>query len=211
MSSQNLNAHLNLHSHLHEPGDPGSPTLLLLHGTGGDEHDLVPLARRVAPGRPLLSPRGNVNEHGQLRFFRRFAEGVFDLDDVARRVRDLAAWLTAARSHYAIDTLDALGFSNGANTLAAAMLTVAPPTPLVRKAVLLRAMVTVPPTTDIKLNGTDILIVSGTRDPIIPIENAKKLASQLLSAGATVRHEILQAGHELTQDDLRLASAFLAP
>ena len=207
---------LSIHTHIFEPGtpptSPAAPALLLMHGTGGDESDLLPLARRIAPGRPLLSPRGNVNEHGQLRFFRRLAEGVFDLEDLALRVKALSVWLAAAKSRYGIDTLDALGFSNGANTIAAALLTVASPTPhtpLVRKAVLLRAMVTTTPTAGIKLSGTEILIISGTRDPIIPVENAKRLAAQLQAAGATVRHEILPAGHELTQDDIRLATAFL--
>ena len=202
---------LSIHTHIFEPGtSPSVPTLLLLHGTGGDESDLLPLGRRVAPGRPLLSPRGNVNEHGQLRFFRRLAEGVFDLEDLALRVKALSAWLAAAKTRYEIGTLDALGFSNGANTIAAALLTVASPNPLIRKAVLLRAMQTIAPTPGINLSGTEILIVSGTRDPIIPIENAKRLAAQLQAAGATVRHEVLQTGHELTQDDLRLATAFLS-
>ncbi|XVJ59853.1 MAG: alpha/beta hydrolase [Tepidisphaera sp.] len=201
---------LSIHAHVFEPSEqPSTSALLLLHGTGGDESDLLPLGRRVAPGRSLLSPRGNVDEHGALRFFRRLAEGVFDLKDLAARVADLSKWLATAKKRYEIQTLDALGFSNGANTIAALLLTVASPTPLVRKAVLLRAMVTAPPVVGIDLSGTSVLIISGTRDPIIPLENAKLLAAQPQEAGAAVRHEILPAGHELTQDDIRLAKAFL--
>lgn len=198
---------LSIHAHVFEPSEqPSDSALLLLHGTGGDESDLLPLGRRVAPGRSLLSPRGNVDEHGALRFFRRLAEGVFDLKDLASRVADLSKWLTTAKKRYEIQTLDALGFSNGANTIAALLLTHGP---AVRKAVLLRAMVTLPDPAKVDLAGVDILIVSGNRDPIIPAENATRLAGQLKFAGATVRHEILQAGHELTQDDIKLSTAFL--
>lgn len=198
---------LSIHAHVFEPSEqPSTSALLLLHGTGGDESDLLPLGRRVAPGRSLLSPRGNVDEHGALRFFRRLAEGVFDLKDLASRVADLSKWLTTAKKRYEIHTLDALGFSNGANTIAALLLTHGP---AIRKAVLLRAMVTIPDPAKVDLSGVDILIVSGNRDPIIPADNAVRLAGQLKLAGATVRHEILQAGHELTQDDIKLATAFL--
>src|SRR5450755_2067476 len=100
-------------THRFEPG--GAPPLLLLHGTGGDEDDLMPLGRMVAPGAALLSPRGKVFENGMPRFFRRLAEGVFDEDDVRRRAHELANFLEAARLHYGLATPIALGYSNGAN------------------------------------------------------------------------------------------------
>lgn len=195
-----------LHTHVFEPGTAGR-AVLLLHGTGGDEHDLLGLGRKVAPGASLLSPRGNVSEHGQNRFFRRFAEGVFDLEDLARRVKDLAAWLGAAREKYGITgALDALGFSNGANTAAALLLTRGP---VLRRAVLLRGMVTAEAAAGVDLKGVRVLLVSGERDPIIPVENAGRLAEQLRRAGAEVRHEVLAAGHELTGRDLELAREWL--
>jgi phospholipase/carboxylesterase len=199
---------LSIHHHIFEPGDLARP-LLLLHGTGGDERDLLSLGRKVAPGAALLSPRGNVSEHGALRFFKRFAEGVFDLDDVARRAADLARWLAAARTHYALAEPDALGFSNGANTAAAMLLSLGSAAAPLRRVVLLRAMVTLPTTPGVHLDGVSILLASGQRDPIVPIDNAKRLADQLQTAGATVRHEILTAAHDLTPDDLRLARDFL--
>jgi phospholipase/carboxylesterase len=199
---------LALHHHVFEIGDLSRP-LLLLHGTGGDERDLLSLGRKVAPRAALLSPRGNVSENGALRFFKRFAEGVFDLDDVARRAGDLARWLAAARARYELAEPDALGFSNGANTAAAMLLARGHDAAPLRRVILLRAMVTVPTTPGVRLDGVSVLLISGTRDPIVPVENAKRLAAQMTAAGATVRHEILPAGHDLTPDDLRLARGFL--
>src|SRR6266508_4342164 len=86
--------------HRYEPGTPGAPTLLLLHGTGGDENDLVPLANELMPGAAVLSPRGRVLEHGMPRFFRRLAEGVFDLDDLRARTTELAEFVDEARATY---------------------------------------------------------------------------------------------------------------
>ena len=172
-----------------------------------DEHDLLPLGRKVAPGAALLSPRGNVSEQGQNRFFRRFAEGVFDLEDLARRVKDLTRWLGAARTAYGLGgSLDALGFSNGANTAAATLLTQGP---VFRRVVMLRGMVTLEPA-GVDLRGVQVLLGSGERDPIIPVQNARKLAEQLRAAGAEVQHEVLAAGHELTGQDLELVRGFLA-
>jgi phospholipase/carboxylesterase len=199
---------LALHHHVFEPGDPARP-LLLLHGTGGDERDLLSLGRKVAPGAALLSPRGNVSENGALRFFKRFAEGVFDLDDVARRAADLARWLTAARTHYTLAEPDALGFSNGANTAAAMLLSLGSAAAPLRRVVLLRAMVTLPTAPGVRLDGVSILLASGQRDPIVPTDNARRLADQLRAAGAAVTQETLPTAHDLTPDDLRLAREFL--
>ena len=123
---------------------PAAGTLLVLHGTGGDEHDLLPLGRAIAPGATLLSPRGKVLEHGKPRFFRRLAEGVFDVDDLKRRAAELGDFVGAAAAPYGFDTsrLTAVGFSNGAN-IASALLLLRPE--VLSRAVLFRAMVPLEP------------------------------------------------------------------
>jgi phospholipase/carboxylesterase len=187
--------------------DPSLPPLLLLHGTGGSEDDLLPLGRAVSPGAALLSPRGAVLENGMPRFFRRLAEGVFDEEDLRRRTDELAAFVTAARARYGIGAPVALGFSNGAN-IAAALLLRHPG--LLRDAVLLRAMVPFadPPAGD--LAGTPVLMLSGAADPIIPAANSATLATKLLEAGAAVTHRVLPLGHGLSQMDVNLARDWIA-
>jgi phospholipase/carboxylesterase len=188
--------------HRFEAGRIDRPPVLLLHGTGGDESDLLPLGRTVAPGSALLSPRGAVLENGMPRFFRRLAEGVFDEEDLRRRAQDLATFVAAARERYGLPAPLALGFSNGAN-IAAAMMLLHPE--VLAGAVLLRPMVPLaePPVAD--LAGRPVLILSGAADPIVPAENAKRLRDQLAEAGATVEHRLLPAGHGLLQADVDLA------
>jgi len=188
--------------HRFEPGTVGAPPLLLLHGTGGDENDLIPLGRSVAPGAALLSPRGQVLEHGMPRFFRRLAEGVFDEDDVRRRAIELADFIDDARKSYDLAAPMALGYSNGAN-IAAAVLLLRPRT--LSGALLLRAMGPLrdPPRAD--LAGKPVLIVSGAQDPIAPPENAARLADVLRQSGAAVEHRVLSAGHPLSNADVKLA------
>ncbi|MEH2482222.1 phospholipase/carboxylesterase [Nitrobacteraceae bacterium AZCC 2161] len=180
--------------------------LLLLHGTGGDESDLLPLGEAIAPGAALLSPRGKVLEHGMPRFFRRLAEGVFDEDDVRRRANELADFVVEARQHYDLAAPIALGYSNGAN-IAAAMLLLRPEA--LAGAVLLRAMVPLRDVPKVDLAGKPVLIVSGQSDPIIPPSNSQRLAAMLASAGADVRHRTLPVGHQLSQADLTVAKEWL--
>ncbi|MFE1600316.1 alpha/beta hydrolase [Methylobacterium sp. ID0610] len=194
--------------HRHEPASgPDRAPLLLLHGTGGDEGDLLPLGRALAPGAALLSPRGPVLENGMPRFFRRLAEGVFDEADLRRRAADLAGFVGQAREAYGLPAPVAVGFSNGAN-IAAALLLLHPG--VLAGAVLLRAMVPLadPPAAD--LAGTPVLILSGALDPIVPAANAARLAGMLREAGAAVTHEVLPGGHGLMQADLVRAGAWLA-
>jgi len=194
--------------HRYEPSARAdAPTLLLLHGTGGNEDDLLPLGRMVAPGAPLLSPRGKVLENGMPRFFRRLAEGVFDEADVRARAHDLADFVAAARERYGIAAPIALGYSNGANIAAAVMLL--RPEALAG-GVLLRAMAPLAKAeTTEGLAGKRVLIVSGARDPIAPPANAARLKTMLERAGAQVEHQILPGGHELSQADVTLARQWL--
>ena len=185
----------------------GAAPLLLLHGTGGDETDLLPLGQMIAPGAALLSPRGKVLENVMPRFFRRLAEGVFDHEDVVRRAHELADFAAAAGERHGFGKPIAVGFSNGAN-IAAAILQLRPEA--LAGAVLIRAMVPLPAPPAADLAGKPVLILSGAMDPIIPEANAAELARQLSAAGAAVTHEVLPAGHQLTQCDITLARDFLA-
>lgn len=185
-------------------GDRARP-LLLLHGTGGDESDLLPLGEKLAPGAALLSPRGQVDEHGMPRFFRRFAEGKFDHADVRARADDLADFIVTSRERYGLGTPIAVGFSNGAN-IAAALLYRRPNT--LAGAILLRAMVPLPDA-PVAINRVPVLITSGAMDPIVPAANANELAHVLAEAGAIVDHRTLPAGHQLTSMDLSFATEWL--
>ncbi|WP_342360932.1 alpha/beta hydrolase [Terrarubrum flagellatum] len=194
--------------HRFEPATAESrPPLLLLHGTGGDENDLISLGRMVAPGSALLSPRGKVLENGMPRFFRRLAEGVFDEEDVIRRANELADFVAEARKAYGLATPIAVGFSNGAN-IAAAMLLLRPEA--LAGAALLRAMTPLsePPKAD--LTGKPVLILSGAMDSIVPADNSGRLADILTEAGADVRRQVLPAGHGLTQADATIAARWFA-
>jgi predicted esterase len=199
------------YQHRFEPALSGdsAPPLLLLHGTGGDEHDLIPLARQLSPDSALLSPRGDVMENGHPRFFRRFAEGIFDLADVERRTHALADFVAAAAKHYRFDAsrLTALGFSNGAN-IAASLLLLRPES--LAAAVLLRPMVVLTPTTLPPLAGKRILISSGTRDPIVPTDHPTRLADLFRHAGAEVTLHSSVTGHGLAPADFAAAQTFLA-
>jgi phospholipase/carboxylesterase len=194
--------------HRFEPATrAGSPPLLLLHGTGGDENDLLGLGKMISPGSALLSPRGRVLEHGMPRFFRRLAEGVFDEEDVRRRALELGDFVADARERYSIAAPVAVGFSNGAN-IAAALLLLQPD--VLAGAILLRAMVPLsdPPKANLvkpELGGKPILLLSGQADPIVPASNSAKLAELLSEAGARVEHRVLPAGHQLSQADVTLA------
>ena len=193
--------------HRFKPGTrPGARPLLLLHGTGGNEDDLVPLGEMIAPGSPMLSPRGKVIENGMPRFFRRLAEGVFDEEDVHRRALELARFVEEARSSYGIAAPLALGYSNGAN-IAAAVLLLRPS--VLSGAILLRAMLPFAHPPQAKLEETAVLILSGARDPIIPAANASRLASILTDAGAVVDHRTLGVGHELSPIDVKVARGWL--
>jgi predicted esterase len=206
--------------HLFRPASvEGGPTLLMLHGTGGDERDLLPLAQMLDPQAAVLSPRGKVLEHGMPRFFRRLSEGVFDEDDLRRRTVELADFVQSAANYYAIDPgrIVAAGFSNGAN-IAASLLLLKPG--VLSGAILFRAMVplvpeaggqgpadreTPPPASD-----TPVFLSNGRRDPLIPAAQTERLVTLLRRAGATVTLAWQDAGHELTRPDVDQAREWLS-
>jgi phospholipase/carboxylesterase len=198
-------------SHLHRfmpAATVGRAPILLLHGTGGDENDLLPLGQTVAPGAALLSARGKVLEGGMPRFFRRLAEGVFDEDDLSLRADELATFVQRASEHYGLapGSLVAAGFSNGAN-IASALLLRHPG--LLRGAFLAAAMVPYadPPPAD--LSGLEVLVSNGARDPMIPADRTRLLEDQLRERGAHVTDLGHPGGHQLDGDALARAATLL--
>jgi predicted esterase len=191
-----------------KPAVPDAPVLLLLHGTGGNEQDLLPLAEALVPQAGVLSPRGKVLERGMPRFFRRLAEGVFDLEDLKQRTHELAAFVTQASSHYAFDRarLIAVGFSNGAN-IAASLLLLEPAS--LGGAVLFRAMVPLVPEPMPSIPGTPVLLSNGRADPLVSEAETERLAALLRDAGADVTLAWQTAGHELTSADIAQARQWL--
>jgi predicted esterase/catechol 2,3-dioxygenase-like lactoylglutathione lyase family enzyme len=196
-------------THRFVTGDAELPALLLLHGTGGNEEDLLPLGPELLPGARLLSPRGKVLENGMPRFFRRLAESVFDLEDLIARTFELAAFIEAASSRYGIGPrkLVAVGYSNGAN-IAGSLMLLRPD--LLAGAVLLRPMLPFEPEEPAGLDGVPVLLQAGRVDPIVPAESVEELAAVLARAGASVELVWAESGHQLTYDDLAVAKAWLA-
>jgi phospholipase/carboxylesterase len=196
--------------HLFEPAtDPSAPPLLLLHGTGGDEHDLLRLGRSLSPGSALLSPRGDVSEGGARRFFARLAEGVFDPAEVTRRTHALADFIAAAAAKYRFQSeqLIAVGFSNGAN-IGAALLQLRPAS--LGAAVLLRPMVVLDQAATPKsLLGKRVLLLNGDFDPIVPADHPERLAELLRAGGAEVTRQSIPASHALTPADIATAQRWL--
>jgi phospholipase/carboxylesterase len=190
------------------PGqDVGHAPLLLLHGSGGDEHNLISLAERIGPGRAIVSPRGKTNEQGITRFFRRAADGTWDLDDLAQRTAALADFVRSARGAYRLPKPMVLGYSNGAN-IGWSLLLREPGA--LAGAILLRSMLPFDPRPLPDLSGIPVLLIAAHDDELIPVERAGLLAALLGEAGADVTYEVLRAGHGLTGEDLKLASEWLA-
>ncbi|HEY2855390.1 MAG TPA: VOC family protein [Gemmatimonadaceae bacterium] len=187
----------------------GGTTLLLLHGTGGDEEDLIPVGRELLPGAGMLSPRGKVLERGAPRFFRRLAEGVFDQEDLARRTEELAQFIEAAIATYQLeaDGIVAVGFSNGAN-IAASLLLRRPG--LLRGAVLFSPMAPFSPEAKPQLVGTSVFIGAGRADPIAPPAEAERLAAMLRDSGADVTLHWETGGHSLTRAELDMARGWIS-
>ena len=197
-------------THRYLPGeDESSPTLLLLHGTGGNEEDLVPLGETLAPGAAFLSPRGKVSEYGAPRFFRRLAEGVFDHKDLLFRTHELAEFVETASEEYGFDRskLVAVGYSNGANVAASTILL---HPGLLRAAVLFRAMVPFEPDMTPDLSGMPVFLAAGRMDRMIPPDNTQRLADILAEAGADVDLRWRDTGHPLTYEEVGEAKAWLS-
>lgn len=197
-----------IHNYVPAPDGTRADTLLLLHGTGGDEHDLLSLGRLLDPNANLLSPRGKVLENGMPRFFRRLSEGIFDVPDLIAQAQALSEFISEAAEAYGFDPsrVTAAGFSNGAN-IAAALLLLHPG--VLHAAVLLHPMVPLVPETLPNLTGTAVLIGAGRRDPIVSEEETERLAALLRQAGADVTLFRQPGGHALTQGEASAAALWL--
>ena len=191
-----------------QPKDDDGQTLVTLHGTGGNEHDLIRIARDVAPTAAILSPRGKVMENGMPRFFKRLALNVFDERDVAQRANELADFIVSSAGGYKRDPeqLTALGYSNGAN-IAAAIILLRPE--VFARAVLLRPMLPLQDPSAPDLQGKQILILRGEHDTVIPSDDTDRLVMTLQDAGANVSVQWIPAGHEITGRDLEEVTYWL--
>lgn len=183
--------------------------LLLLHGTGGNENDLLDLGHNLHPGATLLSPRGKILENGMPRFFRRLAEGVFDEEDLVHRTHELADFVGAAAKQYQfeVNRVIAVGYSNGAN-IAASMMLLRPE--ILKGAILFHAMVPLVPAKLPNLSGRSVFLSAGRHDPIIPPENTEQLAGMLKEAGASVSLKWSEGGHQLNAGEIDEARRWLA-
>jgi predicted esterase len=196
--------------HRFVPASPSNPglTLLLLHGTGGNEQDLLTLGQELLPGAALLSPRGRILENGMPRFFRRRAEGVFDLEDLKLQTDELARFVGAAASKYGFDAakIVAVGYSNGANIAASVMLS---HPDVLAGAILFRPMVPFTPAVSPDLRNVPVLLAAGRRDPIVVPEQTLALGEILKTAGGRVSLHWHEGGHELGRDDIAAAKDWM--
>lgn len=196
--------------HLYTHGREDAPVLLMLHGTGSNERDFASLAGALDPDAGILAPRGRVQEHGMLRWFRRHAEGVFDVDDVIDRSRELAGFIDATRNHYGLGDrqIIAVGFSNGANiALATAMLH---PEALDRVIAFSGMYPLGERTGATALTGSNILALNGDTDPMAPLPSVTKLTAELNRQGATVEQVLRPGGHGIEAHDLDAARNWLS-
>ena len=204
-----LRSNVFIHEYMGAQSSNNDMTIVALHGTGGDEHDLIPFVQQVGGGAAIISPRGKVIEDGMNRFFARLGSGVFDEKDIARQVADLAEFLLNAASRYnrSIDQFAALGYSNGAS-MAAALLLLRPE--VFSRLILLRPMLPLFQPKPIDLSNKEVLILRGTSDTVIPYQSTAQLIQTLINNGARVEVEEVDAGHELSSQDVPLVSKWLA-
>lgn len=195
--------------HRFVPGEESEDTLLVLHGTGGNENDLIGIGQAIAPGAAILSPRGNVLEAGAPRFFKRIAEGVFDPKEVRSRAEELARFIRAAAVTYRLDParIFAFGYSNGANVASTVML-VEPG--VIQGSILFRPMVVYEPPDKTDLSGSSIFISAGRLDPIVPTDSVEQLAEMFRARNADVTIKWQISGHNLVPGEVREAAEWFA-
>jgi len=194
--------------HRARPGAPGAPILFVFHGTGGDENQFFDFGSRLLPGATVISPRGDVSEHGAARFFRRKAEGVYDCDDLARATERMSEFVAANRERYESSTVLGLGFSNGANILANIMIE---KPGLFEAGMLMHPLIPFQPADRKNGEKVHVLITAGERDPISSVSLTTGLADYFKRQGDAVTLEWHAGGHEIRPNEIEAAKAFFAP
>lgn len=197
-------------SYLHRarPGAPGSPILFVFHGTGGDENQFFDFGSRLLPSATVISPRGDVAEHGAARFFRRKAEGVYDCDDLARATQRMSGFIAANRDRYEAGAVLGLGFSNGANILANIMIE---QPGLIEAGVLMHPLIPFRPKDRATEEKAHVLITAGEHDPICPVPATADLADYFRRSGDAVTLEWHGGGHEIRPVEIEAIKRFFAP
>lgn len=188
-------------------GEPGGPLLFVFHGTGADENQFLGLGRELMPAATVIAPRGDVSEHGAARYFRRTGEGVYDMDDLERATQKMVEFVRTHVDEKKPSAVFGLGYSNGANILVS-VLFAAPG--LFDKAVLMHPLIPFEPQADGTLDGTQVLMTAGQRDPICPPVLTQKLEADLRKLGADVELLWHEGGHEIRQPEILGAEAFLS-
>jgi phospholipase/carboxylesterase len=183
-----------------------APLVFAFHGTGGDEHQFSELVTQILPDAGIVSPRGDVSEYGALRFFRRTGEGVYDMDDLAERTQKMAGFIAAHKAEHPGRAVYALGYSNGANILTSVLLKHAE---LFDRVALLHPLIPWAPDANPALEGKQILMTAGQRDPICPLPLTQTLADYFKAQNAKVETSYHAGGHEIRQEELQALRVFL--
>ncbi|KQQ61617.1 esterase [Rhizobium sp. Leaf311] len=198
----------NLYHHKLRAGSAGKPVFFVFHGTGGDENQFFEFGAQLLPDATVVSPLGDVAEHGAARFFRRTAEGVYDMADLDRATQKMATFIAAHRDAHEAGAVIGLGFSNGANILANVLIEFPD---LVDTAVLMHPLIRFEPKPAPAPDTRRVLITAGERDPICPVPLTNGLANYLKAQGGTVEMEWHSGGHEIRSNEIEAAKAFLVP
>ena len=188
-------------------GAPGKPILFVLHGTGGDENQFFEFGRRLLPEATIVSPRGDISEHGAARFFKRTGEGVYDMEDLARATEKMAAYVKDLTVDHGASQILGLGFSNGANILANVLIEKG----LFDASVLMHPLIPFQPKPNPELAGRRVLITAGQRDPICPVPLTEALAAYFETEKAKVTTEWHVGGHDIRPNEIDAIRTFFEP
>ncbi|MFS8044365.1 alpha/beta hydrolase [Rhizobium sp. BR 314] len=194
--------------HRLKAGASGKPIFFTFHGTGGDENQFFDFAARLLPEATIVSPRGDVSEHGAARFFRRTGEGVYDMADLARATEKMASYVSGLAAEYGASQVIGLGFSNGANILANVLIEHGD---LFDAAVLMHPLIPFQPKDNGRLQGKRVLITAGERDPIAPAPVTQALADYFVQQDAQVTLDWHPGGHDIRPNEIEAIRTFLAP